>query len=686
MHPARIRNIGIAAHIDAGKTTVTERILYYTGVEHRMGEVHEGTAVMDWMEEERRRGITITAAATTCAWRDHELHIIDTPGHVDFTAEVERSLLVLDGAILVFCGVGGVEAQSETVWRQADRYRVPRLSFVNKLDRVGSDFERVVDEIREKLGARALPVQIPYGAEENLRGVVDLLRMRAVVFDRDSLGADYVEEEPDAEHRARAEAARAHLVETVAGEDEAVAERYLAGEEIPVEELRAAIRRLTIAGLVTPVLCGAAYPYVGIQTLLDAVVDYLPSPRDVPPPQGLNPKTGETESRKSYPDQPFSGLAFKTASDPHGDLTYVRIYSGRLKSGARVLNAGRDRKEHVGLLFRMHADERQSVPAMEAGEIAAVVGLKFTVTGDTLCEAKHPIVYERPHFPDTVISMAVEPKTNADKDRLAKALAALAREDPTFRRHTDPETGQFIISGMGELHLDVLKTRLLKEFRLDARISEPRVSYRETVTVATERKGRFVQQTGGRGQFAVITLRLESFENDEEGHLVFRDSTKGGVVPREFVRAVEKGVREAASGGVLGGYPVINVRATLTDGKAHEVDSSDLAFRAAGSIAFRECARAATPVLLEPIMAVEVVCPEEFMGGILRDLQARRAEVTELGQRGHLRLVCARSPLAEMFGYATVVRSLSQGRASYSMEPCAYAPVPTGRAARILGA
>jgi len=685
---ARLRNIGIMAHIDAGKTTVTERVLYYTGSQHRMGEVHEGTTTTDWMTEERQRGITITSAAVTCFWKNMQVNIIDTPGHVDFTAEVERCLRVLDGAVAVFCGVGGVEPQSETVWRQADKYGLARLAFVNKLDRPGADFFEVVGQISSKLGAVPAAVQVPIGAEAGLRGIVDLVRLQAWEFRDDGKGRggrDPARIPLAGEELELARAHRAELVEIAANADESLADKFLAGDEPDAAELSAALRRTCISGAVVPVLCGSALRNVGVQPLLDAVVDYLPSPVDIRSTAGHPPgDEEEVTERKHYSDQPFGALAFKTANDPHGNLVFLRVYSGVLRGGARVQNSSKDRKERAGHLWRMRANHRESLVLAGPGEIVGVTGLKWTRTGDSLCELKHPVVFEPARFPDTVISMAVEPRSNADRERLAHALHGLAQDDPTFTYRQDEETDQLIISGMGELHLEILKSRLIREHQVDAQVGEPRVSYRESVRRPARAWGQFVQQTGGRGQFAKIRLQVEPFANEEPDHLVFEDRTRGGAVPKEFIKNVEAGVREAAMSGVLAGYQLINARVRLVDGKAHEVDSSDVAFHAAAAIGFREAARAAGLYLLEPIMDLEVVVPEEYMGAVLKDLQARRTEISDLGCRGHLRVIAARAPLAEMFGYATVVRSLSQGRASYTLAPAAYAEVPASLEKEIL--
>jgi elongation factor G len=682
----RFRNFGIIAHIDAGKTTATERILYYTGKEHRMGEVHEGTTTMDYLPEERERGITITAAATTCYWKDHRLNLIDTPGHIDFTAEVQRSLRVLDGAIVIFSGVEGVEAQSETVWRQADRYGVPRICFVNKLDRPGADYWEVVSQIRRRLAALPLPLQMPLGKETGLRGVVDLVRMRQVVFDAESRGEKFTE--GPIESALREEAHRRHdeLFHLVADSDHEIGDIFLHEKKATPEQLTAAVRRVCLAGRGFPVLCGSAYRCVGIQPLLDAVLACLPSPLDLPPTVGrARDEPDKTVTRRPTPQSPLAALAFKILFDKHGDLTFLRIYSGAVASGSRVYNATRDRKERVDRLFLMHADERESVAQAGPGEIVAATGFKFTVTGDTLCTEEAPILLEPPKFPDTVVSMAIEPKTNDDKDRLARALARLAKEDPTFAHRYNQDTGQTIISGMGELHLDIIRAKLTREHSVEANIGQPRVSYREALTAAAQAEGRFIQQTGGHGQYGVCLLRIEPFANDGPGHIVFESQIRGGAIPREYIPAVERGCRSAASDGILSGYPLINVKITLLDGKFHEVDSSELAFEMAGTLGFKAAAAKAGPILLEPIMSLELVTPEEFLGNLIGDLNARRAEIQELGERGHLHLVRARVPLAEVFRYAHVSRSLSSGRASYTLEPCGYLPVPRSMYKQILG-
>ena len=681
-----LRNIGIIAHIDAGKTTVTERILFYTGKEHKMGEVHEGTATMDYMPEERERGITITAAATTCQWKEHLINIIDTPGHIDFTAEVQRSLRVLDGAVVVFSGVDGVEAQSETVWRQADRFGVPRVCFVNKMDRVGADFGMVVEQIKTRLGATALPLQIPVGKEDGFRGVIDLAAMRQFVFDKESKGAKVTETEIEPEYLEEARARHEELFHLLANADEQIGEIFLA-EQVPNgAQIQAALRRVCVAGKAFPVLLGSAYHYIGVQRLLDAVIAYLPSPKEAKITLGLDPENPEQSlERKHYPDQPMAALAFKTIFDKHGDLTFVRVYSGMLRKGDKVLNTARQKKERIERIFLMHADEREQIMEAGPGAIVAVGGLKFTYTGDTLCDEDKPILLEAPKFPDTVISMAIEPKTNDDKDRLAHALARLVKEDPTFTSAFNSETGQMIISGMGELHLEIIKSKLVREHSVDANIGNPRVSYRETITGTGEAEGRFIQQSGGHGQYAVCKLTVEPFVNDEKDRMVFESDIYGGAIPREYIPSVERGCRGAAVNGILAGYPLINVKVTLVDGKYHEVDSSDLAFEMAGSLGMKEAVRKAGIILLEPIMSLEVVTPDTYMGNIIGDLNSRRAVILEVTDRGHLKAIRAKVPLAEMFRYANISRSLSSGRATFSMEPSGYEPVPRSKYKDLLG-
>lgn len=669
------RNIGIMAHIDAGKTTTTERILYYTGINYKIGEVHEGTATMDWMVQEQERGITITSAATTCYWRDHRINIIDTPGHVDFTIEVERSLRVLDGAVAVFCSVGGVEPQSETVWRQADKYGVPRIAFINKMDRVGADFDRGVSMIRERLGANPVAVQLPIGREETFRGVIDLIGMKAMLWDDDSLGARWRTEAIPPEFSETVERHRERLLEAVADIDEHLLEKYLDGRPIAEDEIRTAIRTATLQLKVVPVLCGSAFKNRGVQPLLDAVVDYLPSPLDKPGVVGVNPASQVQEERAPSDDAPFAALAFKIMSDPYvGTLTFLRIYSGKLESGTHVLNAARGKRERVGRLLKMHANKREEIRAVYAGDIVAAVGLRECTTGDTVCDEKQPILLEAIDFPEPVISIAIEPKTKQDQERLGVSLQKLATEDPSFRVETDSDTGQTIIKGMGELHLEIIVDRLLREFKVDANVGRPQVAYKETIQRSVQQEGRFVRQTGGRGQYGHVVLRVDPL--GAGSGFVFSDETKGGVVPREYIPAVEKGAREALDGGVLAGYPMVDVKVALLDGSAHEVDSSEMAFRIAASMAFKDAARKAAPVLLEPVMAVEVVAPEEFMGEVIGNLSSRRGQIQGTEARAGAQVITAKVPLKEMFGYATDLRSATQGRATYTMQFSHYEPVP----------
>ncbi len=679
---ARTRNIGIMAHIDAGKTTTTERILYYTGRTYKIGEVHEGAAVMDWMVQEQERGITITSAATTCKWRDSWINIIDTPGHVDFTVEVERSLRVLDGAVAVFDAVAGVEPQTETVWRQANKYNVPRMCFVNKMDRIGADFFRCVDMIKDRLDATVALTQIPVGAESDFRGVVDLLAMRALLW-KEGMGEEYeVVDVPD-ELRADAEHWRHELVDVVSQFDETVLEKYVGEEEITAGDLRKAVRVATISGQVVPVLCGSAFKNKGVQPLLDADVDYLPSPLDVPPVRGSDSKGAEVLVRKPDDSEPFAALAFKIMSDPYvGKLTYFRVYSGTLSSGSSVANATKNRKERIGRILQMHANHREDKDAVFAGDIVAAVGLKSTTTGDTLCDPTHPIVLERMEFPEPVISVAIEPKTKVDQDKLGKALGALAEEDPTFQVRTDDETGQTIISGMGELHLEVLVDRMMREFSVSANVGKPQVAYRETITQPVEKvEERYVRQTGGRGQYGHVVIRLEP--TGPGGGYEFVDKIVGGAIPREYIPAVDAGIQEALENGVVAGYPMVDLRAVLTYGSYHEVDSSEMAFKIAGSLAVKKAARQAKPVLLEPIMAVEVVTPEDYMGDVIGDLNSRRGRVEGMEQRGTSHVVRSQVPLAEMFGYATDLRSRTQGRATYTMQFDSYQQVPESIAQEI---
>jgi elongation factor G len=678
---AKTRNIGIIAHIDAGKTTVTERILFYTKKIYKLGEVHEGAATMDWMPQEQERGITITAAATTAFWGDHRINIIDTPGHVDFTVEVERSLRVLDGAIVVFDGVAGVEPQSETVWRQADRYGVPRICFINKLDRTGADFWRGVESIRERLGANAVPVQIPIGREDSFRGVVDLVRMKAIVWS-DQLGDTFDEEEIPEELRADAESHRHRLIEAVADMDDDLTAKYLEGDELTEEEIKRGLRLGTLQTKIIPVLAGSALKNKGIQPVLDAVVDYLPSPLDVPPVIGEDPQKHAEVLRTVDDNEPFSALAFKIAADPFvGKLAFFRVYSGTLKSGSYVLNATKGRRERIGRILQMHANHREEIEAVYAGDIAAAVGLKETFTGDTLSDPAHAVILESMSFPEPVIEVAIEPKTKADQDKLGVALQRLADEDPTFRVKTDDETGQTLIAGMGELHLEVLVDRMVREFKVAANVGKPQVSYRETARRRAEGVGRFVRQTGGRGQYghAVITL-----EPQEKGAgYEFVDKIVGGVIPREYIKPVDAGVQEALETGIVAGYPVVDVKVTLHDGSFHEVDSSEMAFKIAGSMAVKDAFEKADPSILEPVMRVEVVMPEEFMGEVIGDLNSRRGHIEGMDSRGGTQVVRCFVPLATMFGYATDLRSLTQGRATYSMEFSHYAEVPSSIASEL---
>ena len=677
------------AHIDAGKTTTTERILYYTGRVHRLGETHDGSATMDWMEQEQERGITITSAATTCYWKrngdEYRINIIDTPGHVDFTVEVERSLRVLDGAIAVFCAVGGVEPQSETVWRQADRYGVPRIAFVNKMDRVGADFENVVSMIRERLGARAFPVQYPLGQGELFTGIIDVIRGVTLLYDEESLGARWTEEPIPDSYAEKVAQLRQELVEAAVESDEELLERYLEGEEISEAELRRAIRKATIEGKMVPVLCGSAFKNKGVQQLLDAVIDYLPSPVDIPPVKGHLPHHDETIiERRASDDEPFAALAFKIMTDPYvGRLTYFRVYSGSLKAGTYVYNSTKDRRERVARMLQMHANHREERDEVFAGDIAAAIGLKDTKTGDTLCDPEQPIILEAMRFPEPVISVAIEPKTKADQDKLASALAKLAEEDPTFRVHIDPESGQTIISGMGELHLEIIVDRLQREFKVDANVGRPQVAYRETIRKAVQNvEGKFIRQTGGRGQYGHVVINISPAEPGQG--FIFEDKIVGGVIPREYIGPVEQGIKEAMETGVLAGYPMVDVKVELIDGSYHEVDSSEMAFKIAGSIALKEGARRADPVLLEPIMNVEVVTPPEYMGDVMGDLSSRRGKIGGMTQRADAQVIGASVPLAEMFGYSTALRSLTQGRAVYSMEFSHYEEVPRAKAEEII--
>jgi elongation factor G len=678
----KTRNIGIIAHIDAGKTTVSERILFYTKKIYKLGEVHEGAATMDWMEQEQERGITITAAATTCFWRDHRINLIDTPGHVDFTVEVERSLRVLDGAVVVFDGVAGVEPQSETVWRQADRYRVPRFCFVNKLDRTGADFWRVVDMIRERLGAIAVPVQLPIGTEGGFRGVIDLLEMQAITYGND-LGDQVVVGEIPAEMAEEAATWRDKLVEAVADLDDDIAHRFLEGQEVDADSLRRALRAGTLASKIIPVLCGSALKNKGVQPMLDAVIEYLPSPLDVAAVIGSNPKSGEQVTRHADPAEPFAALAFKIAADPFvGKLAFFRVYSGTLKTGSYVYNATKGEKERIGRLIELHANHREEIESVSAGDIAAAVGLKTTFTGDTLCDESKPIILEAITFPEPVIELAVEPKTKADQDKMAIALQRLGEEDPTFRVSSDEESGQTRIAGMGELHLEVIVDRMLREFKVQANVGRPQVSYRETIRKPVKGEGRFVRQTGGKGQYGHAVISLEPL--DRGGGVEFESKIVGGAVPREFFKPIEQGIRDALAGGVVAGFPVIDLKATLIDGSFHEVDSSEMAFKIAGSMAAKDGVTKADPAILEPVMRVEVVAPEEFMGDVIGNLNSKRGHMDGIDERGSSRVIRAHVPLAEMFGYATELRSMTQGRATYSMEFSRYSEVPTNLANELI--
>ncbi len=679
----RTRNIGIMAHIDAGKTTTTERILYYTGISHKIGEVHEGAATMDWMEQERERGITITSAATTCSWKDSRINIIDTPGHVDFTIEVERSLRVLDGAVAVFDSVQGVEPQSETVWRQADKYQVPRIAFMNKMDRVGADFFASVQSVIDRLGAKPIPVQLPLGNEEAFRGVIDLVEMKALVFDDETLGADFVVQDIPSEYSEQAKEYREKLLDAVVEFDEEVMERYLNGEPLQVEEIKRAIRIGTIDLKITPVLCGTAFKNKGVQPLLDAVIDYLPSPVDLPPIRGVDPGTEKEVTRRADESEPFAALAFKIMSDPFsGQLTYFRVYSGKLSTGSYVFNVGKGKKERIGRLLKMHANKREEIEVVSAGDIAAAVGLKDTRTGDTLSEEKSPILLEVIKFPEPVISLAVEPKTKQDLDKLGFSLEKLAQEDPSFQVQSDDETGQTIISGMGELHLEIIVDRLLREFKVQANVGKPQVAYRETIRGEAEAEGKYVKQTGGRGQYGHVMIRVEPGESGVG--LEFVNKIVGGAVPREYIAPVEKGIKERMESGILAGYPLRDLKVTLFDGSYHEVDSSEMAFKIAGSMALVSACQKADLVLLEPVMKVEVLVPQEFMGDIIGDLNGRRGKIHGMKARGGSQVVDAAVPLSEMFGYSTDLRSKTQGRATYSMEFESYEVVPRQLAQQII--
>ncbi|MGB3298738.1 MAG: elongation factor G [Phormidesmis sp.] len=676
----KVRNIGIAAHIDAGKTTTTERILFYSGVVHKIGEVHDGNAVTDWMEQEKERGITITAAAISTTWRDYQINIIDTPGHVDFTIEVERSMRVLDGVIAVFCSVGGVQPQSETVWRQADRYHVPRIAFINKMDRTGANFFKVYEQVKDRLRAKAVPLQIPIGAEDKFEGVIDLVQMKAHLYTND-LGTDIQVADIPEEMRAKADEYRTILVEAIAESDDALMERYLEGEEISAELLMAGVRKATIEDQMVPMLCGSAFKNKGVQLLLDAVVDYLPSPPEVPAIQGILPN-GETGTRAASDDEPAAALAFKIMADPYGRLTFIRVYSGVLKKGSYVYNATKDKKERISRLIILKADDRIEVDEMRAGDLGAALGFKDTFTGDTICDPSAPIVLESLYVPEPVISVAVEPKTKQDMEKLSKALQSLSEEDPTFRVSINPETNQTVIAGMGELHLDILVDRMLREFKVEANVGVPQVAYRETVLKSSKAEGKFIRQSGGKGQFGHVVIELAPSE--EGSGFEFVSKIVGGTIPKEFIGPAEQGMKEACESGILAGYPLIDVKVTLVDGSYHDVDSSEMAFKIAGSMAVKEAVMKASPVLLEPMMKVEVEAPEDFLGDVMGDLNARRGQIEGMGSEEGVTKVTAKVPLAEMFGYATDIRSKTQGRGSFSMEFSQYEEVPRNVAEAII--
>lgn len=678
----KTRNIGIMAHIDAGKTTTTERILFYTGRVHKMGEVHDGAATMDWMIQEQERGITITSAATTCQWKGFRINIIDTPGHVDFTVEVERSLRVLDGAVAVFCSVGGVEPQSETVWRQADKYGVPRIAYINKMDRVGADFFRGVSMIRERLGANPVPIQLPIGSEENYRGIVDLVKMKAIYY-VDDLGTQSEETSIPDEMKKIVQEYHEKLVEAVADSDEELTMKYLEGENLSEEELVRGIRKATLAVKIIPVVCGSSFKNKGVQPLLDAVVAYLPAPTDIPSINGVHPETSVDEDRRAKDDEPFSALAFKIMADPYvGKLAFFRVYSGTLKAGSYVYNSTKGRKERIGRLLQMHANHREETDAVYAGDIAAAVGLKETTTGDTLCDENKPIILESMQFPEPVIDVAIEPKTKADQDKMGGALSRLAEEDPTFRIHTDQETGQTIISGMGELHLEIIVDRLLREFKVDANVGRPQVAYKETVRSKVKAEGKFIRQSGGRGQYGHCWIEIEPMEPG--GGYEFVNKIVGGVIPKEYIAPVDAGIREAMESGILAGYPMLDIRATVYDGSFHEVDSSEMAFKIAGSMAFKNAAAKATPVILEPIMKVDVQVPDEYMGDVIGDINSRRGRIEGMEPRSGTQIIRGHVPLSEMFGYATDLRSKTQGRGTYVMQFSHYEDTPKGIAEEII--
>jgi len=679
----KTRNIGIMAHIDAGKTTTTERILYYTGITHKIGEVHDGTATMDWMIQEQERGITITSAATTAFWNEHRINIIDTPGHVDFTAEVERSLRVLDGAVGVFCAVGGVEPQSETVWRQANKYGVPRLAFVNKMDRVGANFESVVAQIRTKLGANAVPLQIPIGSEDKFRGIIDLVQMKALIFNDEALGAKYEIEEIPAELRKEANHYRDKMVESISEQHDDLLEKYLNGQQLEVGELKAALRKAAIAGKITPVVCGSAFKNKGVQPLLDAVVDYLPSPVDIEAIKGINPEDESLDERKTSDEAPFSGLVFKIMTDPFvGQLAFFRVYSGHVESGTAVMNSTKGNTERIGRLLKMHANKREEIKEVWAGDIAAAVGLRNVTTGDTICDKDIPIILETMTFPEPVIAVAIEPKTKVDQEKMGMALQKLMQEDPTFKVHTDPETNQTIIRGMGELHLEIIVDRMVREFNVAANVGKPQVAYREAITRKSEAEGRFIRQSGGKGQYGHVKMRFEPLTDGT--NFEFVNEVTGGSVPKEYIKPVEQGIKEAMEKGIVAGYPMTGIRAILYDGSYHDVDSSEMAFKIAGSMAYQEGARKAHPILLEPIMDVEAVTPEDFAGDVMGDLSRRRGRIQHMEDRAGAKAIRAFVPLSEMFGYATQIRSMSQGRASYTMQFLAYEAAPKSVADEII--
>ena len=678
------RNIGIMAHIDAGKTTTTERILYYTGVNYKIGEVHEGAATMDWMEQERERGITITSATTQCFWKDYVINIIDTPGHVDFTIEVERSLKVLDGAVGVFCAVAGVQPQSETVWRQADKYKVPRVAFVNKMDRTGANFYRVLDMMNDRLGATPVAIQIPIGAEDKFQGVVDLIEMKGYIWDVEGdFGMKFKEVEIPADLKDKAAEYRAKMIETAVEADEELMERYLEGGEITNEEIKSALRKGTVSLQFNPVLCGTAFKYKGIQKLLDAVVDYLPSPLDIPAITGINPETNQEETREASDDAPFAALAFKIMTDPYmGQLAYFRVYSGVFEAGNYVLNSTKDKKERIGRLLKMHSNKREEIKEIRAGDICATVGLKFTTTGDTLCDEKSPIILEAMEFPEPVISIAIEPKTKADQDKLSVALGKLASEDPSFRVRVDEETGQTVISGMGELHLEIIVDRLKREFKVEANIGNPQVAYRETFRKAVKTEGKYIKQSGGKGNYGHCWLEMTPLEPG--AGFEFENKIVGGAIPKEYIPAIEKGVTEAMENGIVAGYPVVDFKVTVFDGSFHEVDSNEMAFKIAASMAFKDGMKQASPVLLEPIMKVEVVTPDEYMGDVMGDLSSRRGRIEGMNVQGNAQVINAMVPLKQMFGYSTELRSITQGRATYTMQFDHYEEVPANIAEEII--